>query len=250
MAHINPGLRKEEEIVLELDNKKVKDLKQNFKYLLREMFGPLDEEETIHSNLVGGFQKPDFYIEYKFRRLFISLKSGAAKIVHQEKLDTFVNFLRQQGMSKECIEIFLYHHFGDGTMDGTGEERMSYSELQYKFKDRIRKFNKDVNINKELIAAVVDRCVFTGSQVGNIPADYLYFGDRNYGSICSRKQVQKHLYRKSWLYMDNLHIGPLQFRPHARLIEKRENEEGRLKVDSWWANLESDVVFISERYNG
>ena len=248
--HKNPGLRKEEEIVLTLNNKKVKDLSNNFKYLLREMFGPLDEDEVIYSNLVGGFQKPDFYIEYKFRRLFVSMKSGQAKIVHQEKLETFVQFLKDIGMTPTCLEVFLRHHFADGTTDGTGKERMSYSETEFKMKDDIRRFNKVVNSNKDLIAAVVDRCTFTGSQVGNIPADYLYFGDKDYGSICSRAQVRKHLFRKSWFYMDNLHIGPLQFRPHARLLDKRENEEGRFKVDAWWSGLEREVVYISERYNG
>ena len=250
MPHINPGLRKEEEIVLALDNKRVDELKQNFRYLLREMFGPLDDNEVVHANLVGGYQKPDFYIEYKYRRIFVSMKSGGAKIVHQEKLETFIEFLKEKGVSKTCIEIFLLHHFGDGTTDGTGDERLSYSELQYRYKDKIRWFNKEVNVDKDLVAAVIDRCVFTGSQPGNIPADCIYFGDKNYGSICSREQVRKHMFWKSWLYMDNLHIGPLQFRPHARLLEKRENEEGRMKVDAWWANLEADISFISERYNG
>lgn len=248
--HQNPGIKKEEEVVLTLNEKKIKDLKPNFKFLLSEMFDHLEDDKVVQSNLVGGFQKPDFFITYDNQRKFISMKSGQAKIVHQEKLDTFIQFLKDIGVNEYCIEIFLYHHFGDGTMDGTGKERMSYSELQFRMRDQIRKFNKEVNVNKDIVAAVVDRCVFLGSQKDNIPADYLYFGDENYGVMCSRKQVQKHIYRKSWLYMDNLHIGPLQFRPHARLIQKRENEEGRLKVDAWWAGLDKDVDYIGRRYNG
>lgn len=250
MPHKNPGLRKEEEYVLALNNKKVQDLNHNCKYLLREIFGPLEEEEVVYSNLVGGFQKPDFYIEYKFRRVFVSLKSGAAKILHQESIDTFIEFFEKCGMHKDCIDIFKLTYFGDGTLDGTGEERMSYSELQYRSKEQIQYFNKKVNTDKELVKLIVERCMFLGSKEGNIPADYIIFGDSNFSYMCSRKQVEKHIYRKSWLYMDNLHIGPLQFRPHARLLVKRENEEGRYKVDAWWANLESDIRFISERYNG
>lgn len=249
--HKNPGLRKEEEIVKALDGKKIKEINNNLRYILREIFGLLDEEQVVHSNLVGGFQKPDFYIEYNLQRKFVSLKSGGAKIVHQELLKGFIHFLRDQGVSTKSLKTFLYYHFGDGTMDGTGEKRYSYHDLQIKMAKRIKEFNNEVNSNKELIKAVVDRCVFTGSQNGNIPADYLYFGNSEFGCICSRTQVMKHLNRKDWFYMDNFHIGPLQFRPHARYHGKRIlNEESRWKVDVWWANLNADVEYISERYNG
>ena len=154
--HQNPGIKKEEEVVLTLNEKKIKDLKPNFKFLLSEMFDHLEDDKVVQSNLVGGFQKPDFFITYDNQRKFISMKSGQAKIVHQEKLDTFIQFLKDIGVNEYCIEIFLYHHFGDGTMDGTGKERMSYSELQFRMRDQIRKFNKEVNVNKDIVAAVVD----------------------------------------------------------------------------------------------
>ena len=249
--HKNPGIRKEEELVQALDGKKVKDINNNLKYVLREMFDHLDDNEIVRSNLVGGFQKPDLYIEYKLHRIFVSVKSGGAKIVHQELLKSFIGFLRSLGVSTRSLKTFLYYHFGDGTMDGTGEKRLPYHTLQIKMAKRIKEFNDELNADKDIIKQVVDRCLFLGSHEGNIPADYIYYGNSEFGCISSRIQVLKHIKRKDWFYMDNLHIGPLQFRPHARYSGKKiMTEESRWKVDAWWANLNADIEYISERYNG
>ena len=51
--------------------------------------------------------------------------------------------------------------------------------------------------------------------------------------------------------MDNPHISPIQFRPHARYIGKEiKNEKRRWEIDFWWANLGADLDYIAERYDG
>ena len=95
------------------------------------------------------------------------------------------------------------------------------------------------------------RCLFKGTQEKNIEADFIYHGDVNYGVVCSKDQIFKHVDRRSWDYMDNLHIGPIQFRPHARYTNTEiKREEKRWKVDFWWARLPADLDYIAERYDG
>ena len=249
--HKNIGRLKEDEFVATINGKKAKDLSHNLKHTLREMFGLFDGEEVLKSGLVDKLQKPDFYIEYKGIRKYVSLKTGRAETVSEEGLKQFLAFLRSWNLSIESQKTFLYYHFGDGTMDGSGKERMPYFDLVAILKDRILALNAELNRSKDFIKEVIHRMLFKGTVEANIPADYIYFGDVNYGVVCSEAQIFKHVDRRTWEYMDNPHIGPIQFRPHARYIGSQiKKEKSRWKVDFWWANLSADLEYIAERYDG
>jgi len=249
--HKNIGRLKEDEFVKAIDGKKAKDLSHNLKHNLREMFGLFDGEEVLKSGLVDKLQKPDFYIEYKGIRKYVSLKTGRAETVAEEYLKLFLQYLRSWHLSEESQKTFLYYHFGDGTMDGSGEKRMEYFELIAKLAPRIAKMNEELNSNKDFIKDMIHRCLFKGTVETNIEADFIYFGDINYGVVCSEAQIFKHVDRRTWEYMNNPHIGPIQFRPHARYIDSPiKKEQSRWKVDFWWANLSADLEYIAERYDG
>ena len=249
--HKNIGRLKEDEFVVAIDGKRAKDLSHNLKHILREIFGLFDGDEVLKCGLVDKLQKPDFFIEYKGVRKYISLKTGRAETINEEGLKQFLEYLRSWNLSVESQKTFLYYHFGDGTMDGSGEQRMEYFELIAKLNTKIVALNEELNSSKEFIKDVIHRMLFQGSVDSNIPADYIYFGDVNYGVVCSEAQIFKHVDRRDWEYMDNPHIGPIQFRPHARYINAPiKKEKSRWKVDFWWANLSADLEYIAERYDG
>ena len=249
--HKNIGRLKEDEFVFALNNKKAGDLSHNLKHILREMFGLFKENDIVKCGLVEHYQKPDFYIEFKGQTKYVSLKTGRATTVGEEGLKQFLSFLRELHLSLEGQRTFLYYHFGDGTLDGSGEKRMDYLELMRKLGPRIAKLNKELNCNKDFVKEMIYRCLFKGTQENNIEADYIYYGDVNYGVVCSKRQIFKHVDRRTWEFMNNLHIGPIQFRPHARYINTEiKQEERRWKVDFWWANLSADLEYIAERYDG
>ena len=249
--HKNIGRLKEDEFVFAINGKRGDELSHNLKHILREIFGPFDGQEVLKCGLVDKLQKPDFYIEYKGNRKYISLKTGRAEIVAEEHLKLFLDYLRRWHLSIESQKTFLYYHFGDGTMDGSGEKRFQYFELIRILGPRIKKLNEELNQNKDFIKDLIHRCLFKGTMESNIPADYIYFGDVNYGVVCNEKQIFKHVDRRTWEFMDNPHIGPIQFRPHARYINTPiKKEKLRWKVDLWWANLSADLEYIAERYDG
>ena len=249
--HKNIGRLKEDEFVFAIDGKRAEDLSHNLKHILREIFGLFDGKEILKCGLVEKLQKPDFYIEYKGIRKYISLKTGRAQIVGEGDLKAFLEYLRSWHLSVESQKTFLYYHFGDGTMDGSGEKRMEYFELVTKLNKRIILLNEELNRNKDFIKDVVHRLIFKGWGDYNLPADYIYFGDVNYGVVCSETQIFKHIDRRDWAFMDNPHIGPIQFRPHARYINSPiKKEKSRWKIDFWWANLSADLEYIAERYDG
>lgn len=246
----NLGNFKEQEIVYNLHNKKVHELSNNLRNLVEVLFGALDEDETIRCCLIDDFIKPDFVIEYKNQKRYVSMKTGRAESVHQELVKNFVLFLESLGISKETQETILLYQYGDGTLDGSGEKRINYNQLRLILDDRIKEANEELNQSKDFIMKVITRCLFVGTLENAIPIDCIYFGDYRYGVVATRKQIEKHIYRKNWNWMNNLHIGPIQLRPHARYIEKEiKNPKSREKLECYWANLSSDIDFISSRYD-
>ena len=246
----NEGLFNESQIVMSIANKKVKDIPQNLKFILFKMFGPLDEEEIIKSEQIKDKIKPDIYIEYKGIRKYVSIKSGRTTHVHEEYISTFVEFLEDYGLGKEFCSFIKKYCYADGTEDGTGEEAMDFITLKMTFKNEIEKFNKEIMSNSYLIEKVIERCLFTGNRTGKEEADYIYFGTCQFGVIVSKKQIYKHIARRTWSFMGNPHFGPLQFTMHIRgKARYPENEYKRHTISLWWANLGPDLDFISDRYN-
>lgn len=244
----NYGLFIESEIAMGFNNKKISNLNRNLKYTLFSIFGPLDENEIVRSEQIKDMNKPDIWVEYKGERKYISIKSGRATEVHAELLSSFVPFLAECGLSEWGCDFVKRYCYADGTTDGTGEYAMDFFALKTHFLRDTQRFNEEVMQIPGFIEKVLKRCLFEGNHDG-VPAEYIYFGDSNYGNLVSQRQIAKHLTRKDWAFMTNPHIGPLQFRAHIRGKSRNpEHEYKRHTIDLWWANLYADIDYISKRY--
>ncbi|MCQ2815516.1 MAG: hypothetical protein MJ227_04550 [Bacilli bacterium] len=196
MPNINIGIQKENDVIELLNNKYIKDLDNNARFFIERLFDKLDDSESIICERVEGFVKPDFFIKYKKKTKYISMKSGKSSVVHQEDIKKFLNFLREYNVSKRTLQTILYFQFGDGTMDGTGKRRWSYEETVFILKERIKEANDELNNNKDLVIAITERALFQGTSVDYPKATYIYHGDKDYGIVVSEKQIIKHLYNK------------------------------------------------------
>ena len=246
----NKGLLHEQEMIHSLNNKRINDLNQNLKTLMSALFGVLDENEIIKAYKVDDAFKTDFVIEYNDQKRYVSMKSGKACVVHNEILINFIDFLNEYNISDETLETIKLFHYGDGTTDGTGETRQPYEETYYQLRDRIKKANKELNANMDFILAVVNRCVFKGSNDDNLEADCMYFGDVDYGTIATKRQFIANIRRRGFDYYNNLHIGPLLLRPDARYVNKDIIYRRKLdRIVCYWPNLREDVEYMSKRFN-
>ena len=114
---------------------------------------------------------------------------------------------------------------------------------------QIKAANEELNANEELIAKVAERLIFQGVNKDAPKAEAIYHGDVMDGVIVTRPQIIKHIKRKNWNYYDNLHIGPLFLKAHARYIGKEVvNEKYRTKIDASWPRLLEDMTYISKTY--
>jgi len=247
----SPGFIKEDEMILCLNERKFGDLSNNLKQFVREMYGLVKDDAFIYCERIPGFIKPDFKITCDDISHYVSMKSGTSVILHQEDITKFVNWLKAEGISDSTIETVLLYQFGDGTTDGTGETRYGYTDVQYLYKEKIKEANIELNANKGFVKRVIRRCIFIGTNEEHDEADVLYDGDVNYGVSINQKQLYKYLETKSWSYINNLHIGPLHLRPHARYVGKENvSNENRRKIEFYWPYLLEDMRYISRRFNG
>jgi len=246
----NVGLIREDEMIICLNQRRYCDLSNNLQHFMQELFGLIPEDSFIQCERIMGFIKPDFKITCNGISHNVSMKSGSSIIMHQENITKFISWLKEQGISDSTIETILLYQFGDGTTDGTGEKRYGYADVHYLYKDRIKEANIELNSNKDFVKKVIRRCVFKGTNEAYEEADFLYHGDVNYGVCINQKQTYKHIDVKSWGFINNLHIGPLHLRPHARYVDKETTSyENRAKIEMYWPYLVEDMQYIARRYN-
>lgn len=245
------GIRNEQALIKAINGRTYDELSNNMKCLVDSIYEDIDPHSRFYAEKCDPRGKPDIMITLDSEVHFISVKTGQAEQVHMEDIKKFVLFLRERGISADTQKTILYFQYGDGTLDGTGAVRWSYEELLPRMSKLIEKANEELNKDKELVFAAMDRFVFKGNYKELPEADYIYHGSVNMGVICSKTQIIKHLKRRDFMYMKNLHIGPIQFRPYARFTDFKETHtEKRLVVAFKWVGMQADLDYITERYDG
>lgn len=245
----NNGKELEKVFVLNTNGKKIKDVPVGLRENLEHMFKFLKEDDVIHSELIQGMMKPDFFIEINGVRKNISLKTGVSTELGDTDLKTFITFLRDNGISEDTLKTIVYLHFSDGTLNDTGRTRYDFETFRKLMDQRIIRANIELNRSKELIKKLVYLTVYKGFYEGNIEANYIYFGTHNHGYCCNYRQMCRMIDGKKYAYIHNLHIGPVQFRPLARYTRRAIcHEEKRWKVRFFWSGLESEIEKIGRNF--
>ncbi len=245
----NKGQLREDEMIITLNGKKIKELNPNLREMMENLFGVIEDEKTIKCVKSQDYIKPDIDITYEGLTMGVSIKSGTASNVHNEMLSTFIDYLRNHGISERTIKTVLLHHYGDGTSDGTGSVRQEAGEIMYHLKSELKDANEELNENVEFIIDAVDRFMFQGVDPEAEKAKAIYIGDIRFGFLTARSQVIKCVSKERWDYYNSLHIGPLLIRPHARYANVEvKSEMSRNRIDVWWPHLYEDLQRISRRY--
>lgn len=246
----NDGQKREDEMIFFLNGKKYKDLSYNLKKMLQTFFGLCDPEETVTCTHAIDYTKPDIIANYMGKDKYVSMKSGTSCQVHSEDVFAFVDFLRTLKVQERTIETILMFQFGDGTIDGTGKERIDLAEFKFNERERIKEANIDLNKNPEVIYEVFKRCVFQGLNKSVPAANAIYHGTYEHGIGVVRKQIDKYIVTPHhWDWMDSMHIGPLTFRPACRLIDDDpRHKERRFKIQITWPDIKADLKYIDRKY--
>ena len=246
----NGGIQFEKDFVNALHEHSYGELNQNLKFLIKTLYKQIDLEEKIHAELVMGYVKPDVRIFYMGQEKYISLKSGASDVIHQEKVEQMVEFFRSNGISEKTIETILLFQFGDNTTDGSGEIRLDYTAISFQLHDRIIEANIELNKSKQFINACLKRFLFQGTREEYPLADIIYHGNLEYGVFMNYQQTINHMKYRTYDFIKNIHIGPMHIKAHARYHHGVVlDEESRHKTDIRWVNLNTDIDYISRKFS-
>ena len=241
----------ESNFVKELDNKKFDELNRNLQFFLLYLFPNMDKKKKFHCYLTENFIKPDIVIYQDQEYKYVSLKYGSADTLHNENIKTFIQFLRECGISKESLKTYLLYHFGDGTLNGSGERRMNSVTVRYMYDEQIKKMNEEFNSSKEFVKKFAERVMAQGVNLQAARAQYIYHGDPEGGTFISIEAFMKHVEKKNYNFMQNcVHIGPFVLRPHARYAGKKiQNNDRRFTVTVTYSNFVNEMIFIQSHYD-
>lgn len=198
------GFKNEYQIEQILNNKNVGQLNINFKkfieYICKNENIDFHDNIKIKARKVKGTFKSDLIISLDDSvEVGVSVKMGSGNSVHQEKVETFIEWAKNKTdiseIESNSLRLLIW---ADGTIDGSApieyletgrvKGRFSSKEFAAKFPEKLILLNKFFDRNKE---AIIDRVLFKGKSSKNI-AEYIYKGTVTSGVWISRKEYLKY----------------------------------------------------------
>lgn len=241
----NDGYQFEMEFIEKLSNKNVEELDAELKRIITKSFGI--EKGDISACKYYFHAKPDVVVRINEKTEYFSLKYGNSKCIHSEGIKSFILFLRENGISEKTQKIILLFHYGDGTLTGDGENRLSYYEVYKKMKSYIDDANKELN-NKMLINKIFDRFLIKGAEgYRTARVDYFVVKTKNKLYFASTKELKDIAINKDYNYIKTLHFGPITIRPYVRNIKRRKDEYKREIMQGDWRQLKETIMEIDKK---
>ncbi len=245
---VNNGIINENELIDYINSKKYTEYNNNIKAFIKFTFGDkfnLQNPKFIAKKIRGG-PKPDLSITHNREEKFISVKKGSGNSVHQEKIDTFFPYFEDFIGKKELNWLKLFH-YGDDTIDGSGEIRYNASECKKRYKKEIQSLNLQIN-KSNYLEAFLDRFLFVGN-VSELNVDVIYHGTINSGLWASDKEIKDYI-KNNYFSNNAIHFGPLTYQVWGR-DDKRtaKHPDRRYVMQIKWGSIESDLSSIREHAN-
>ena len=248
----NEGKTFEKKFAKYINGKTLNEMNDNMKEFVLWLFDDqVKNNVKFKAEQIEGSQKPDVYIQYQDIKKYVSIKSGESRTVHQEKINKFVNYLKEHDIDEESIDSLLYFFYNDGTVDGTGVRNWKYDEMLHILKPKIKKLNEVLNKDKAFVEETLNRLLFNGAHQNYQPADCIYYGSLFKGNYISKREIKMQVKSKSWDYMETLHIGPITLRPHVRYPKNNQYKdlsEYIDRLDFKWPTLAQDFLYIKTYY--
>lgn len=237
------GYKNEIDFAVAINRKKYCELDENMKKFIKFIFNDIKEDDVLECRRYKMKHKSDVYIKLNGVIKNVSIKSGIRVSVHAEPINDFVKFLKEVKISCNIINYLLLYHYGDFTTNGSGNVRISASELKEKYKREIQIFNKYVN-HKNIIKKVITRCLFEGSS-GKKVADYIYYGYVPNGIYASRNEIINYFCNNRATEIIAPHFSYLIYQNWNRnIIYNPKLESHRYYCQLKWPSIQEDLIKI------
>ncbi len=256
MASNKHGFDNENIIANYLNNKTFKDLNLNMKEFISWLFDfKISDNDIIYAGSVNKpigerkNPKPDIWIKVNSIIKNISIKEGSGNSVHQEPFSEFCEFLTSIGVEDDILNNLKFYHYGDDTIDGTGENRYSTATLKNSYKNKIQLVNSKLNANP-FLDKVLNRILFAGTLKNPIYVDVCYHGDINNGIWATRNEILDYLKNNMPNEMSGIMFSSLTYQPWTRDEHRTaRHPERRMVMQVKWGSMAKDFIKITNRRN-
>lgn len=218
------------------------------KTLILKMFPSIKIDDLIICQKNKSYMKPNLYFEVQGIKKYVLMKNGSQKVIHQEDINTLLQWMIDNGISEETITTLRVYLNGELALDENSKKIMP-KEIGLRLKNKIKLANIELNNRKDFILSFIYRALIKGEFQNGIEIDYLYYGNKNYGVIVNKNQIYDYIKKKNWDYVNNLHIGPIQLKPHIKNKNKEtKSTEYKKIIDCHWTNLDNDLRYINQNF--
>lgn len=245
------GFENQENLISIMNNKRVSDLPLAVKKIVENMFPHVASSERVYaSKIKENDVKPRVSVVVNGENKNLTIFMGTGNAVHQEKLDCFLQFCRDELKITEDEETaILTIMYGDGTLDGN-----SLAKNRLKNTEEIKKqYSKQVTLAQSFFdknkKALIERFLVYGKEgkQKNIKADYIYYGTDATGRLASYLKVVNYLEEKEDSDVALLSLGSLTVQPWNRNPTAKENLESRRhSLQIKWGGMKKDLSKISD----
>ncbi len=243
------GFDNEREISSALNNHLYDSINANLRHFLDDMFkGYSLSGKWVHATTISQRMKPDFYVTVDGvpEGRYVSVKMGSGNSLHQESLESLVNYLESKNVPESVIEDLKRYHWSDGTTDNTGLERLPAKTFAKNNPALVSRLNEYFN-QEQIRKLLIERFIFKGNYPNAPAADYLYHGTPHSGVWASRDEIVE--YAKRYVVDRNcVSFGPLTYQAWNKNLERNQKaEHKRYQMQVKWGKMEEAIVDITSR---
>lgn len=242
------GFKNEWEFAKYLNNRKIKYLSPMFIDLFNKLYDKkLKKEDIIYCNINFNKQKTDIIVSINGIEKRISIKKGIKNSVHVEPITTFINFLKENYASKKIINEVLLFQFADGTLNGSGNNRVSTKEYIINHQKELNMINKFFN-KRRLVRKAINRFVLTGTNSYE-SIDAIIYGVVEDFIWITKDEIIKILMKHRNIKKTSLGFSGLFYQPKDRNLNYNlKYNRDRFCIQIKWYHLSDDIIEVMALY--
>lgn len=225
--------------VNKINKKKFKNLDYNIMLFIQNIDCNVKDSDILYCNLKKGNYKTDIELIINKKIYKLSIKKGNKNSVHSENIYNFIKTLKELGLSEISINNFLLFHFGDNTLNGTGNTRYSAEEMKTLYKNNLISLNYELNNNMIIRKYIIKQFILGQNEI-----DYLIYGiPENFIWLSKKEIIELIMEYKCDSIKLSPHISVLTIQNLNRCLNGNKTlESRRFKIQIKWYNIYDDIL--------
>lgn len=241
MYYKNPGTDNEINFANSFNNKRFCDLNILQQCFIEDVFGKVAKCSYVRAWKCKYNFKTDIYIKINDIVKRVSIKKGINNSVHTEPISKFIHFLIENNININLINKYLKYHYADGTINGSGNKRLSGIEYKKDHQNELDEINIAFNTN-DLLNKIIERFVLKGTNSYS-EIDVLVYGTKDNFIWLMKDEIKDIIKSKINYYSTGIHFGPLFCQPKDRCLNYNPKyNKDRFLIQIKWYSIFDDYI--------